>query len=86
LKTHQHRRIALDLETANVLREHRERCEARAKALGIEPDLEAFAFSGAPDGSTPPTPDSGTQRYDRMWPGWGSAPRCTSCGITLRSS
>jgi hypothetical protein len=66
LKTHQQRRIALDPETAEVLRAHRHRCDARVEALGIDLDRDAFAFSGAPDGSTPLTPDSVTQRYDRM--------------------
>lgn len=34
LKTHQQRRIALDVETVAVLREHIERCRQRAAALG----------------------------------------------------
>lgn len=34
-KTHQHRRIALDPETLSLLREHRDRCEANAAALGL---------------------------------------------------
>ncbi|MGD9530039.1 MAG: tyrosine-type recombinase/integrase [Pseudonocardia sp.] len=66
LKTHQQRRIALDAETAVVLREHIERCDERAAALGIDLPADAFVFSGAFDGSTFPTPDSVTQRYDRM--------------------
>lgn len=66
LKTHQQRRIALDPETVNTLRVHRARCEARAQALGIELDDEAYVFSSEANGSVPPTPDSLTQRYDRM--------------------
>lgn len=66
LKTHQQRRIALDAETAAVLREHIERCDERAAALGVELPANAFLFSGSFDGSTFPTPDSVTQRYDRM--------------------
>jgi integrase len=66
LKTHQQRRIALDAETAAVLREHVKRCRERAAALGIELPTVAFLFSGSPDGSTFLTPDSVTQRYDRM--------------------
>jgi integrase len=66
LKTHQQRRIALDAETADVLRVHQGLCRDRAKSIGIELDDEAFAFSFEPDGLTPPTPDSVTQRYDRM--------------------
>lgn len=66
LKTHQQRRIALDAGTVEVLQEHVARCRRRAAALGIEWPEEAFLFSGQPDGSTFPTPDSLTQRYDRM--------------------
>ncbi len=66
LKTHQQRRVAIDPETAEVLRKHRERCRARANALGIKLDPEAFAFSGVPDGAEFPIPDSVTQRYERL--------------------
>ena len=38
----------------------------RAAALGIELRPDAFVFSSASDGSMFPTPDSVTQRYDRM--------------------
>lgn len=66
LKTHQQRRVALDEETVEVLTEHRERCRARAEELGVELAEDAFVFSGAPDGSTYPTPDAVTQRYNRL--------------------
>ena len=66
LKTHQQRRIALDAETVEVLREHIERCRARATRSAFELPDDAFLFSGSPDGSTFATPDSVTQRYDRM--------------------
>jgi integrase len=66
LKTHQQRRIALDAETAAVLREHRARWAERLAALGHELDDEAFVFSSAPDGSAPPTPDGVSQRFDRL--------------------
>jgi len=66
LKTHQQRRIALDAETVTVLRQHLERCASRAAALRIEWPKDAFLFSIEPDGRTFPTPDSVTQRYDRM--------------------
>jgi len=66
LKTHQQRRIALDAETVTVLRQQIERCRARARVLGSEFPDEGFLFSGSPDGSTFLTPDSVTQRYDRM--------------------
>ena len=58
--------IALDPETVDVLRDHLERCAREAASAGFEWLAGAFLFSGAPDGSTFPTPDSVTQRYDRM--------------------
>jgi integrase len=64
LKTHQQRRIAIDAETADVLREHRERCEGRARALGSPLSSDAYAFSNEAESSTFLTPDSVTQRYD----------------------
>jgi integrase len=66
LKTHQQRRIALDVETVEVLGEHRDRCRARAEALGLDLAADAFVFSAAPDGSRYLTPGSLTQRYDRL--------------------
>jgi DNA-binding transcriptional regulator YhcF (GntR family) len=66
LKTHQQRRVALDPETVEVLTEHRARCRARVEELGVELAEDAFVFSGAPDGSTYPTPDAVTQRYNRL--------------------
>jgi integrase len=66
LKTHQQRRIALDVESVAVLREHIERCRVRAAALGFELPANAYLFSGSLDGSTFLTPDSVTQRYARM--------------------
>ncbi len=49
-----------------MLREHRERCRARAEELDVELGPDAFVFSGASDGSAVPTPDGMTQRYDRL--------------------
>jgi integrase len=66
LKTHQQRRVALDPETVEVLSEHLDRCRARAAELGIKLTTDAFVFSGAPDGSTHPTPGALTQRYNRL--------------------
>lgn len=65
-KTHQQRRIVLDPETVAILREHRERCEERARALGIEFSADAFVFSLEPDGSSHLVPSSVSQRYGRM--------------------
>lgn len=66
LKTHQQRRVALDAQTAEVLREHRDRCASRVRSLGWELDGQAFVFSGAPDGGTFVTPGALTQRYERL--------------------
>lgn len=66
LKTHQERRIALDQETVVVLRAQVQRCRARAAAVGLELRPDAYLFSSSPDGSTFWTPDSVSQRYDRM--------------------
>jgi integrase len=65
-KTHQQRRVVLDAETIEVLREHRARWMERAKALGIQLSANAYVFSLSPDGSTPPVPNSVTQKYQRM--------------------
>jgi integrase len=65
-KTHQQRRVTLDPETVAVLTEHRERCRARAKALGLPLAEDAFLFSAEPDHSRFLTPGSLTQRYDRL--------------------
>jgi integrase len=66
LKTHQQRRIALDVETAAALVEHRQRCEQRAAALGVELQPDAFVFSDSSNGSTFTIPDTVTQRYERL--------------------
>lgn len=65
-KTHQRRRVALDPETIEVLREHRARCEQRAGALGVEVRPEGFVFSLAPDCSVQRNPGGITQRYGRL--------------------
>lgn len=65
-KTHQQRRIALDAETVLVLVEHRDRCRARAVAVGTDLSDDAFVFTLAPDGGRFLAPGSLTQRYDRL--------------------
>jgi integrase len=65
-KTHQQRRVALDPETVAVLTEHLERSSADAHALGLSLLPDAYVFSRAPDGSTPVSPDSVSQRYRKM--------------------
>lgn len=65
-KTHQLRRVVLDAQTVDVLREHRARCQEHAHALGIELVDGGYVFSAVPDGSEPLRPDTVTQRYKRM--------------------
>lgn len=66
VKTHQERRVTLDPNTVDILREHRARCEARASALSIEIDGDAYVFSLVPDGKNHLQPDSITQRYGTL--------------------
>jgi integrase len=65
-KTHQHRRIALDPETVEILREHHGRCRERADALGVALSRDAFVFSLAPDGSSYLRPNSVSERYSDL--------------------
>jgi len=66
LKTHQQRRVALDAETAEILREYIQRARSRSASLDLDLLTDAFLFSGSPDNSTFAIPDSVTQRYDRL--------------------
>lgn len=62
-KTHQQRRITVDSETLEILRELRKESEARAAAIGAKLEPDAFVFSLVPDSSTYRLPDSVSQRY-----------------------
>ncbi|MFC7625265.1 tyrosine-type recombinase/integrase [Microlunatus sp. GCM10028923] len=64
-KTHQHRRVALDQVTLEILRELRIESEARAMAVGAELSDSAFVFSLVPDSMSYRLPDSVGQRYER---------------------
>ena len=66
IKTHQHRRVTLDPEIVDVLREHRIRCEERAALLGTRIRRDGFVFSPAVDGSIQTRPNTVTQRYGRL--------------------
>ncbi|MDN5854757.1 MAG: site-specific integrase, partial [Actinomycetia bacterium] len=66
LKTHQQRRIALDDETAAILREHRARWAERFASNGMEFNDDGYAFSNVPDATQPPSPDGISQRFDRL--------------------
>lgn len=65
-KTHQQRRVVLDSETAEVLREHRARAESRAAAMGCLLRPSSYVFSSDPESLVPLNPDSVSQRYKRM--------------------
>ncbi len=65
-KTHQHRRIVPDPETAAALRERVARMRRQAAELGIELSPRAFVFSPTPDGLQALKLDTATQRYKRM--------------------
>jgi integrase len=65
-KTHQQRRVALDPETLDVIRDHYARWLELAADLDIGPDPAAYVFSPEPDRDRPFRPDSITQRYGRL--------------------
>lgn len=65
-KSHQHRRLALDPRSVELLQAHRARCESYARAIEAELSTDAFVFSRAPDGSTHLVPDSVSQRYAKL--------------------
>jgi integrase len=65
-KTHQHRRVTLDAELVDVLREHRARCDERAALVDTRVRRDGFVFSSVPDCSKQLSPDSVTQRYGRL--------------------
>jgi integrase len=65
-KAHQDRRITLDRETVEILREHLTRFQTRAAGLGLQLRDDAYVFSLAPDGSNHLIPDSVGQRYRKL--------------------
>jgi integrase len=65
-KTHQTRRVTLDSETVEILRDHRRRCDERAASLGLAVRPDGFVFSLRPDCSKQIRPDTITQRYGRL--------------------
>ncbi len=66
-KTHQHRRIALDPESATLLTAHRARSMELAAALGYELAHDAFVFSHSGDGGAAHmNPRTITRRYGRL--------------------
>jgi len=65
-KTHQQRRVVMDLESDAVLDEHEERCRQRAADGNVAFDPNGYMFSPVPDGSVPHHPDTITKRYARL--------------------
>jgi integrase len=65
-KTHQMRRVAVDAETVELLREHITRQDDCIRQLGVKTPREPFLFSLDPDCGTPLLPDSVSQRFDRL--------------------
>ena len=65
-KTHQQRRVALDPETIEVLRELHGRYADRLAQLDADADPADYVFSPEPDSSRGYRPDTITQRYGRL--------------------
>lgn len=65
-KDHQHRRIAIDAETTEILTEHRQRVEGRCASLGGSLAGYDYVFSLAPDHSTHLRPNSVSERYSDL--------------------
>jgi integrase len=65
-KTHQQRRISLDLETVALLRLYRRLCDGKATEFERELAADGRIFSSAVDHGRWLKPDSVSQRYERM--------------------
>ena len=65
-KTGTARRVALDAQTMDVMRRHRDRCRERAAGCRCRLPEAAFVFSYEPDGSAPWRPDGVTQRFVKL--------------------
>jgi integrase len=57
-KSHQRRLIAIDLETAAVLTEHRKRCANAATKIGTTLTDKHYMFADSPEGTTARKPNS----------------------------
>ena len=65
-KTRQKRRVALDTHTVELLVAYQEQCTSECELLDVDLPRDAFVFSGSPDGSTPVSPSTVSQRYRRL--------------------
>jgi integrase len=95
-KTHQMRRITLDVETIALLSEHRGRCAAVLAVGESELTGDHFVFSADPARHRPRNPDAVSNRYRRMAENLGvdthihalrhySATELLSSGVDLRT-
>jgi len=71
-KTHRMRRIALDPQTVEMLRAHRELHRTEVRSLGVGSTDQAFLFSSTPQRDRPYNPHTVSHRYRAM---------CTRLGI-----
>ena len=62
-KTHQSRRVTLDVGTVATLKEHKVRAAAHARVAGTGITEDSFVFSKAVDGSVPWRPDATTRDF-----------------------
>ena len=65
-KTHQMRRVALDMATVAILTDFRRSCDTLAKAAGMSLVDDAYMFAASIDGAVPLKPRTVTQRYKRL--------------------
>lgn len=65
-KTHQHRRLVLDVETDAVLDELEVSARSRADAIGLPFNPAGYMFSPLPDGSLPYDLNGVSKRYARL--------------------
>lgn len=95
-KTHQMRRLALDVATVEVLAEHRARYDEMRRQVKALPQDAAFLFSYRPEHDRPCDPSGVTHRYARMCARLGidshlhalrhySATELLTAGIDLRT-
>jgi integrase len=62
-KTHAERLVSIDHETAAVMRQQLDRCQAASAACGVVLPRLAFVFSRKPDGSKPMHPNDATAAF-----------------------
>jgi integrase len=65
-KSHQMRRVSIDVPTVELLRQHREGCSGRLALLDVALTDRTWVFSAQPDMSRPRDPASLTRRYGRL--------------------